>query len=339
MKKSLLALAVLGVFAGTALAQSSVTLFGTVDVSMESVTTKSAAGVSLTDKRLGNNRQGTSQLSVRGVEDLGGGLTALFLWEGDFDATQQATNHQAGAQGGEVYVGLNGRFGKFLMGSPNSPTLIAQANRQPFGTKLGSGFSPSGGSRGEELGSLQVRQNNAIRYDTPNFGGFVASIDAADANSNPTKGRVYDLGLTYASGPLQAFLTYYKATNGNDKLVTLTGSYNFGPAIVMVGFHKETASYIPSAAGGLNGSSNGANIGAKILVSGNLNLLFNYAKLDDKSALNNDRRIVAFGPQYVLSARSTIYGRYVRETVDNLPVASAINKSTTAWLMGLQHNF
>ena len=339
MKKSLLALAVLGAFAGVAAAQSSVTLFGTLDVAAESSTTKLGDGTSVTKRGLQNNRQGTSQLSFKFVEDLGGGLTAIGLWEGDFNATQQggspppsANNHPPGSNGGEVYVGLRGGFGTVLMGSPNTPTLLAQVNRQPFGSKLGGGFSgnASVGQSGSVLGSAQVRQDQAVRYDSPNLGGLTLMVDAASSNGNPTKGRVYDLGANYAAGPFSAWATYYKQTVLNNKIVQLTGSYDLGVAAVMLGVHRES-----SDAGGPD--NRGWNIGTKIPVSGNLSLLGNYAKLDDKTAANLDKSIFAVGPQYVLSKRSSIYARYVNEKNENVGAKDV--KSVATWLMGLQHNF
>src|SRR4051794_37285283 len=75
MKKSLLALAVLGAFAGVASAQSSVTLYGTVDVNGRYVKNDNSS------KRLSLSTDGinSSQLGFRGIEDLGGGLKAGFL--------------------------------------------------------------------------------------------------------------------------------------------------------------------------------------------------------------------------------------------------------------------
>ena len=324
MKKSLLALAVLGAFAGVAAAQSSVTLFGTLDVAGESSTTKLGDGTSVTKRGLQNNRQGTSQLSFKFVEDLGGGLTAIGLWEGDFDATQQLKTHPPGSGGGEVFVGLSGGFGTIRMGSPNTPTLLAQVNRQPFGSKLGGGFGSN------VLGSLQVRQDQAVRYDSPNLGGLTLMVDAASSNGNPTKGRVYDLGANYAAGPFSAWATYYKQTVLNNKIMQLTGSYDLGVAAVMLGLHRET-----SDVGGPN--NRGWNIGTKIPVSGNLSLLANYAKLDDKNDANLDKSIFAVGPQYVLSKRSSIYARYVNEKNENVGAKDV--KSVATWLMGLQHNF
>ena len=133
MKKSLLALAVLGAFAGAASAQSSVTLYGTVDLAIERSNNKSGAGVSTNDQSMAKDRRGTTQISVKGVEDLGGGMSAIFLVENDFAAWDAAH----ALAGGEAYVGLTGGFGTVKLGSPNEPTLSSQAGRQPFRHQAG----------------------------------------------------------------------------------------------------------------------------------------------------------------------------------------------------------
>ena len=77
MKKSLLALAVLGAYAGVASAQSSVTIFGIVDLSVNQIKNGSLKTTSMQSNQLNSNR-----LGFRGFEDLGGGLGAGFWIEG-----------------------------------------------------------------------------------------------------------------------------------------------------------------------------------------------------------------------------------------------------------------
>ena len=77
MKKSLLAVAVLGAFAGAASAQSSVTLFGVVDLSANYIKNGKTSVKSMNSDMLNSNR-----LGFRGTEDLGGGMTAGFWLEG-----------------------------------------------------------------------------------------------------------------------------------------------------------------------------------------------------------------------------------------------------------------
>src|SRR6478736_6971201 len=88
MKKSLLALAVLGAFAGAASAQSSVTLFGVVDLSANQIKNGTASTQTLQSNQLNSNRIG-----FRGIEDLGGGLKAGFWLEA-------AMNNETGNVGG-----------------------------------------------------------------------------------------------------------------------------------------------------------------------------------------------------------------------------------------------
>ena len=80
MKKSLVALAVLGTFGGAALAQSSVTVFGVVDISANNW-----KNGSVSQNRMDSNMMNSNRLGVRGVEDLGGGLSANFHLEGGMD--------------------------------------------------------------------------------------------------------------------------------------------------------------------------------------------------------------------------------------------------------------
>ncbi len=121
MKKSLLALAVLGAFAGAAQAQSSVTIYGIVDTGI-TYTSKVATGTGTGSKFAVNsgNIQG-SRIGFKGVEDLGGGLSAVFQLETGF------TNDNGGLQGSDAVtssnlfrrksvVGLSGGFGTVLLG-------------------------------------------------------------------------------------------------------------------------------------------------------------------------------------------------------------------------------
>jgi predicted porin len=81
MKKSLLAIAAAGAFAGAAQAQSSVTVYGILDIGYSSFSNKTAAGVETKVSEVNAGNLSTSRLGFRGVEDLGGGLRAGFVTE------------------------------------------------------------------------------------------------------------------------------------------------------------------------------------------------------------------------------------------------------------------
>src|SRR3981189_1533430 len=100
MKKSLLALAALGTVAGAAQAQSSVTLYGIVDAGF--VYTNSSAGQKLYSTSAGNLRG--DRWGLRGTEDLGGGLKALFVLENGFNAFSGKLGQGGDEFGRQAYV-------------------------------------------------------------------------------------------------------------------------------------------------------------------------------------------------------------------------------------------
>jgi len=333
MKKTLIALAVLTV-SGAAFAQSTITIKGTFDPSFVSQKSTYGNGNSVTQTGLQNNRQGTSQITFLGTEDLGGGLKANFLYEGDFNATQQAGSGNAiGDGGGEVFVGLSGGFGSLKLGAPNTPSLTAQTASNPFGTKIGSGFSA--------MNAGHVRSSNSIRYDTPSFSGFTAAVLVANktkADTNPSTpvaavADSTDIGLFYANGPLAAGVSFWKTSGlagaADNKETNAYVSYDLGVAKVGAGmFTEETGTTVDSSAYNL---SVAAPMGA-------VTLMGNYARKNDKTAANKDRTVTALGAKYDLSKRTSIYARVVNDKIDNETTATTAYKNAYT-LVGVQHNF
>lgn len=107
MKRNAIAMAVLPP-AATVRAQSSVTLYGLVDVGVEYASHASATGGSV--KRLTSGGQNTSRWGLRGSEDLGGGLKALFQLESGIVIDTGANDSQLFRR--QANVGLEGRFGR-----------------------------------------------------------------------------------------------------------------------------------------------------------------------------------------------------------------------------------
>ena len=313
--------------AAASFAQSSVTISGTFDPSFVSQKDTYGNGASVTNNSLQNNRQGTSQVTFSGTEDLGGGLKAVFLMENDFDATKDATSNFA-SKGGEVYAGLIGDFGSIKLGAPNTPTLYTQSSANPFGTKLGSGFGA--------MNTSHVRNNNTIVYATPAMNGFSAQVaysNAAKTTTATTTAAITDIGLFYANGPLAVGYSNYKVNglNGaadnteNNAYVT----YDLGVAKLGAGYYTEkTAGSVDSTAYNLSVA----------VPMGATTLMANYGKKNDNMTANNDRTVAAIGAKYALSKRTSVYARYVSDKTDNVTASSIIAKSTYT-LVGLQHNF
>ena len=186
MKKTLVAIAALA--ATGAFAQSSVQLDGVVDAGYQSVNYKgnSVSGIA-------GNGSSTSQLNVRGTEDLGGGLKATFRVETDWNMVSNfantgtstgvnstsSANSINGAGGtfgnGEIRVGMeSATLGQLHFGAVNYNTLSTFLTGQPFGTAIGSGFRTMYINDAQATSS--VRAENAVKYVTPTFSGFTGTL-------------------------------------------------------------------------------------------------------------------------------------------------------------------
>jgi len=231
MKKSLIALAVLAA-AGAASAQSSVTLFGIVDATIQRVDNKGAGGGSVT--RLHNSGESSSRLGFRGTEDLGGGMSGSFWLEAGLnndDGTGQtlSTNNQfagtgslpigggeagrnARAQNGtglvfnrRATVSVAGGFGEIRLGRDYTPQFWNLTVFDPYGT-VGVGTNQMLSSI--ITGVTSVRASNTVGYFLPgNLGGFYGQAQiyrgensSTAANSGDGNGSAIRLG--YSAGPV-----------------------------------------------------------------------------------------------------------------------------------------
>ena len=356
MKKTLVALAALAATASFA----DVVLTGTFDPTVVKTSTTYGNNAVANQTNMTYNGRGTSQITFKVSEDLGGGLTAIALMENDFQAQNKedqigkgadqglpAGGTNFGSGGGEIYTGLTGGFGTIKLGAPNTPTLTTQA-AQPFGTKLGSGFGEG------VMGAAKVRQSQTVQYATPVFSGLTlvwghSFGNNADANaiysSAPSStgagagtqvGAVDDLGAFYANGPVSVQLTQWKqaaatSTNQNDVLTSYNASYTFGAAKVIVGGHNQTAN------GGTIGKDNQGSFYAATYNMGATTLMGQVAKNTDKSTAAANQSLTGLGLDYALSKNTTVYARYSSLTVDNAAAAAIAKQTKTA--AGIQINF
>ena len=242
MKKSLLALAVLGTLTGVASAQSSVTLFGIVDTNGRFVKNDNQA------RRLSMATDGvnSSRLGFRGVEDLGGGLRAAFWLEagiaGDTGNTNVAATpgttvvNQSKFFNRRSTVSLISGAGELRLGRDYTPTFWNQTIFDVFGTNgLGSSLNVAQRYNG-------TRQDNSIGYFLPpNIGGFYGQLMLGASESGTSldrPGRHISGRIGFAAGPFDVAAAYGKqrfqtAAAGNlagDEQDTwnVGGSFDFG---------------------------------------------------------------------------------------------------------------
>lgn len=343
MKKSLLALAVLTAVSGAAFAQSSVTLYGKVDLGL-TFDSGNANGKSI---RLDSGVTGGSRIGFKGVEDLGGGMKAAFQLETGYCADSAAGVASNGATvpnfctGSNAFMGrqahgdLTGAFGAISAGRQYSIGFNNLSTIDPFGT----GFA---GQINNIVDPSGIRLNNSVTYATPNMGGFVGSAEVAfgEQTGNWEANRETGAGLTYASGPAYLGFSFYDVSNaaGNGaarKNYTFGGTYDFGVVKLHGLVQKSTG---PASLDVLDVMG-----GVTVPVAGG-NLLASYIHHNDRTSKDADAQQFGVGYLYPLSKRTSIYTAFARIqnrngaafTVGNATASGTGNK---AFNFGVVHNF
>jgi predicted porin len=228
MKKSLLVLATMGSLCSAALAQSSVTLFGVVDVAARQVKNGSAGS----QKQLASGSNATSRWGLRGVEDLGGGLSARFHLESQINL-DTGTADTTRFWGRRATVSLAGGFGEVRMGRDYTPTAYNTFSDEFGIVGVGSRGIFSYGS-GSNLGSpatTVLRADNTIGYFLPSMGGVYGHVQVAAGEG--VVGNKYIGGrLGYAAGPIDVAFAYGKtettAVAPDFKNYNIMFNYKFG---------------------------------------------------------------------------------------------------------------
>lgn len=303
MKKSLVALAVLAA-SGAAMAQSSVTLYGVVDVALSDT---SASGSTAQMSGSGGMNNGTSRFGFRGTEDLGGGLKANFNMEGGFNPETGAGN----LSGGNLFsraanLSLAGNFGTLKMGRTLSTSFYGIAAWEITGTANYSVVASQFGFAG-----MDSRQSSQFSYTTPNMGGLSAELGYVFKADNAGHAKT-DLNVIYAKGPIAAGLSYNK-TQHSEKNWALGGKYDFGTFQV-------AASYQDPA-----GARKGFTVGGSAAL-GPVALTLDVARDTGSVKKSTDTVIEA---KYALSKRTFAYGAAQRDG----------SAGVTAYGLGIRHNF
>ena len=339
MKKTLVAIAAL-TLVGAVSAQSSVTLYGRIDAAIGSQKT-SVGGNTTVDagtQILAGSHTG-NRWGMKGSEDLGGGLKAIFQLENGFNVDTGTAAQGANASfGRQAYVGLTGGFGSLTVGRQYDLLDNAYGNYDPFGY---SGYGAMGyvfnrGTGGDVIG----RQNNSVIYTSPNLGGFsVSGLWAPGEDKNPvagtSAGNNYGLMASYANGPVGVGAAWQSNKVGGAATRATTnylvgGSYDIGAAKLYGQFEGTNNK-------GANAKDNGWQLGAVIPLGGP-SLMVSYASEKTKVAGTkvSDTKALSLMAQYPLSKRTYVYAAYLDGVVD--PVGGANTKNRNFGL-GLVHNF
>ena len=328
-KKHLLLALVAAAGASTVMAQSSVTLYGRVNTSVE----RQKVG-SVSNTVMQNN---ASRFGFKGVEDLGGGLKAGFVLESGFDSSNGAGASSTGGLnfGRQSEVNLSGAFGTVRLGNFFPESYFATADYVSM-------HNHDTGSSSDALyydpvwfGTLGTA--NKIAYRTPSFGGLTVEGAMTFHENNAPSKYGYDLAANYNLGAL-ALGAGYSGVNSNYQ-VGLRAAYTFGQFTVG-GYYqrnKDDNQRVPTGAGTRNNFRLAGmyTMGASEFHV-NLGHANKWSNVADSAATQ-----WTLGYNYNLSKRTKVYAFYTK--VDNKAGAAYMTGTAGAdfssFALGVRHNF
>lgn len=375
MKKTVLALAAIAA-SSAAFAQSSVTLYGVVDASVESVK-GNAAGKSTTFNRVSSDNLATSRIGFKGVEDLGGGLKAKFQLESAIKADTGANGNSrffdraawvgvSSADAGELRIGRQDS----LIGAQMADTI----GTQPYDASV------IAGTLGGNSANYR-RIDNALTYIAPTVlpgltvaAQYSTAVDATNANNAEAKagsnlGRGYGLSANYVMGPASAGVSYIrvKGAPANNTVINsaqanaglyLYGAYDLGVAKLTAYYNDDSATNNTAVSGHrLYGFLAAVPVITNLTVTGG----YAYARNEPvvsvtsatattyaynaKSVKHDNAGIITLKAQYDLSKRTAVYALFSEIQNGNNAglslsgVTTIADKSARGVAVGVRHAF
>ncbi len=288
-----------------------------------------------------------TRLGLRGREDLGGGLAAVFVLESGFEVgtglslqgTPTGDYGQVTAPtrfwGREVYVGLRGGLGGISLGRQYTVAHALAARFQPLG-------NPNSTAHSLFSSHHVPRQDNQVRLDTKLAGVDLAASYTFGEQAASSANSAWAVGAGYTRGALSvaAYAQQMKSLAGSEtrKIVGAGGNYKFGSSFALFGGVMQRTSVV-SAQENLAWTL-GANIelGPKVTLS----LAHFDDQQDGSAALDGSRTVSWVSASYRFSRRTDVYavidsnrvlGGYAR------PAFMGTKGTQTGAAVGLRHRF
>ena len=360
MRKTLIALAVLGLSAGVAHAQSNVTIYGVVDTGYIKETGR--------DLRMGSNID--NRIGFRGSEDLGGGLKATFELERRFDlndgtlGNNGAPRYRAPGAGsavdwdGAANLGLAGDWGRVRFGRVNQLSTETVRKFDPF-NQFGVGAMVWSTQR-------YARVSNTARYDSPSWSGFSFGLSyslGANTKNVPfgndgSDNDGWGINLSYDNGPVALTGNFDRpADSDSSRVWNLAGAVKFGEAKVSLLYENTRDKGFRTTLDGNTTTNVVANKMQTWLLGlewgigpGELDASIQYFRFKDIATAPTNESYsnwkYALGYTYNLSKRTSAYAQaaYTRYDKDNDNLVGKFyhyldRRSVTAFQIGMTHKF
>jgi predicted porin len=333
LKKKILTTAILASIAGVAHAQSSVTLYGVIDAGVNYISNvKNATGGSSHQFSYGDGVAQGSRFGLRGAEDLGGGLKAIFVLENGFNSGN-GTAGQGGAMfGRQAFVGLTkDNIGSLTFGRQYSFSTDVLGSQYSTGGNTVSGNWAYHFNDIDQLTSSRI--NNAVKFQSINFSGFTfgglygfsnTTSFAGAPTGTTASSRAYSFGANYGYGPFSLGAAYtninypgqatpaFSTTVANIPQTTLQnlrsfgvgGRYIVGPATFWALWTNTLLSPIAGSSTLYNAYEAGGKYAFTPALSGGLGYTYSRTSGSQTAHWNQVNASV----DYALSKRTDVYG-------------------------------
>ncbi|WDZ95160.1 porin [Herbaspirillum sp. WKF16] len=338
-KTKLLPVALLLAAAPAAYAQSSVTIYGVLDV--YTAYQKSTVGGKNTSLwAMGNNGEMTSRLGFKGSEDLGGGYRATFNLENGFDPSTGGQQNNYRLFDRQSWVGLGGGFGEVRVGRQNTPMFLYAGNMDAFG-------AATYGSAYNNFANWLARVDNDISYISPKFANSNLELhySVGERAGSVASNSVYQIGAQTQQGPVYVGSAYLNAKNGTNtnsvKQFMLGGNVDYGSGKIYLAFFRTnevvsatTGNVFVNPAGkydptgnllttAIGNYHNTYSLSADYRINASTTIGAGGGYVKDSSSYNNNARQFSLIVNYDLSKRTRLYA-----------VASRlVNQNTAAYKM------
>lgn len=254
-KKSLIAIAALGAFAGSAMA-ADITISGRIDTGLnfhdQEVKVDGTKTIDENSFAMKSGQYSGSRITIKGSEELGNGMKAGFILENGFEGDDGSfdSNGDDKLFGRESIVYLEGDFGHFSMGRVGSLSSGLGSYNLVYGfTPWGAGWGSYAANKGEFMLGDRGRMNNTITYRSPEFAGvqvfaqYSLEADVQEDVQSTNNKRYAGLGASYKLGAFSTALVVDTIMNGNDDTsrntedalgISWGASYDFGVTKPMI---------------------------------------------------------------------------------------------------------
>lgn len=327
-----LALAGLGTALGAGLdsvpafGQTNITLYGAADVGFNRTSDREGKGLS----EIRRGSLFTSRIGIRGSEDLGGGLAAIFNLESGINVDTGTASSPTTFWNRQAWVGLSYRsWGRITMGN-QLPTIsdvfILWTNATYLGNATATidGAAQAAGSSAARFNNMigGTRVANSIKLTSADFAGFKFSAMAAQPEGSETVGQMYSAGMNYSIGPVDLGLAWHQMAcpgaggcAADKKKDTVRGA----GANLRFGQGGRIGAFWTRERNARNFSGRDGDVLSTLVVYplSSWTLMAGYQQINDRTTADQDVKQINLGVKYALSKRTDLYALYNRQKVDN----------------------